>query len=65
VWNFTQVCSTLIGKHHVRLDNRAKDKHLSFFRQIVNYGRKKFHNIDPLVINMMKILIFVSYSPGN
>jgi hypothetical protein len=44
---FAAVGSCLTRKHLIRLERFAGDRHSSFVRMFVNYGRKKFHNIGP------------------
>jgi hypothetical protein len=34
-------------QYYTGLERRAGDKHSSFLRILVNYGRKKFYNIGP------------------
>ncbi len=34
-------------KHKTKLERLARDKHSSLLRKFVNYGNKKFYNIDP------------------
>ncbi len=49
-------CSTLglapglTYKHLTRLERLVWDKHFSLLRKSVNYGRKKFYNIGPVMI---------------
>ncbi len=38
-------------KHQTRQERFARDKHSSLLRKSVNYGRKKFYEIDPWLIN--------------
>ncbi len=39
--------SGLTYKPYTRLERLAREKHSSFLRKFVNYGRKKFNNIGP------------------
>jgi len=34
-------------KYYTKLGKPTRDKHASFLRTFVNYGHKKFYNIDP------------------
>jgi hypothetical protein len=52
-----EICSNEIScgltrKHLTRLEKFAMDKHSSLLQKCVNYGGKKFSNIDPLVIKL-------------
>jgi hypothetical protein len=47
----TEKCFTWVGhglarKHWTRLERLARDKHPSLLRKSVNYGRKRFYNIE-------------------
>jgi hypothetical protein len=44
---FSQVGFCLIHKHYTRPVKLAGDKHSSFLKTLVGYGRKKFYNIGP------------------
>ncbi len=46
-WSSSHFGSGLTHKHDIRLESRAGYKHFSLLLKIVNYGRKKFHNIGP------------------
>jgi len=37
----------LTCSHKTSMEKLDKDKHPSLFRRFVNYGRKKYYNIDP------------------
>ncbi len=58
---FTQVGSGLTCKHYTRLEKFASDKHSSLLRKFVNYGRKKFYNIDPW--SQSALLLGISNKP--
>ncbi len=47
-------------KHWTRLEKIAKDKPSSLLRKFVNYGRKKFYNVDTGVnVNVLKLFMTV------
>jgi hypothetical protein len=46
VWGTLKVGSSLACKHYTRLERLAKDMDSSLLQKSVNYGRKKFYNID-------------------
>jgi hypothetical protein len=39
------------------MERLARDKHSSFLRKLVNYGRKKFNNIDTRNKNLVLLKI--------
>ncbi len=57
----TQVGYSLTHKHQSRLERLARDKHSSLLRTFVNYGRKKFYNVDPMGPNVIKLFTVVIY----
>jgi hypothetical protein len=40
----------------------ARDKHSSLLETFINYGRKKFNNIDPGIFFVFSFTLSVSYS---
>ncbi len=43
---FIRVGSSLTQKHYTRPKRCAREKHSSLLQAFINYGRKKFYNID-------------------
>jgi len=41
------VDSGVTHNHYTRLEKLARDKHSSLLRTFVNYGHKKFYNVEP------------------
>ncbi len=50
---FNAAGSCFTNKHKSRLERLVRNKHSSFLRIFVNYGRKEFYNIGPCIYWLM------------